>query len=219
MDSAAGWTGSLFQRYLEGGLAMHPITACSLVAAAAIVYKLLVFRRVRRGGGGLALQVRALLLDGRVAEAVDACRRDGGPVGLVLRAGLVKHGASREEIERAMESVAAGEIGHLERYQGLLAGIVGFAPLLGFLGTVFGMIGAFDRIAEQGLGHPGLVAQSVSTALLATAWGILVAAVTKPFHDWFASRIASCARNLEIASGILLETFHEMERMGTAAPR
>lgn len=219
MDPAAGWTGSLFQRYLDGGLAMHPITACSLIAAATIVYKLLVFRRVRRGGGGLALQVRALLLDGRIAEALDACRRNGGPVGLVLRAGLVKHGASREEIERAMESVAAGEIGHLERYQGLLAGIVGFAPLLGFLGTVAGMIGTFDRIAQQGLSHPGPMAQGVSTALLATAWGILVAAGTKPFHGWFASRIAACARDVEIASSILLETFHEMERLGAPAPR
>ena len=219
MDSVAGLPGSVIRHYLAGGFVMHPITVCSLVAIATIAYKLLVFRRVRRGGAGLALRVRALLLEGRIAEAVESCRSQGGPVGLVLRAGLVKQGASRDEIESAMESVAVGELSHLERYQGLLAGIVGFAPLLGFFGTVVAMIGAFEGIGEQGLVHPGLVGAGISTSLHATAWGLLVALVTKPFHAWFEARTAACARDLEIVSSILLETLQEVARMGTAVPR
>jgi biopolymer transport protein ExbB len=219
LDSVTGLPGSLLRHYLAGGFAMHPVTICSLAAIAAIVYKLLAFRRVRRGGAGLALRVRALLLEGRIAEAVETCRSEGGPVGLVLRAGLLKQGARRAEIESAMESVAVGEIAHLERYQGLLAGIVGFAPLLGFFGTVVAMIGAFEGIGEQGLSHAGPVAQGISTSLHATAWGLLVALVAKPFHAWFEARTAGCARDLEMASSILLESLDETERMGTAASR
>lgn len=209
--------GSLWKYYEAGGLVMHPITLCSLVALTVIVYKLIVLRGARAGTAALTRRVRAALLDGRIGEALDACRADDRPVALTLRAGLLKHGAPRDEIERAMESAALAVISHLERYQGLLAGITGFTPLLGFFGTVVGMILAFDTVAEQGLSNPGLVARGLSTALYTTAWGLIVAFVTKPFHDFFAGRIAACGRDMELAANVLLETFSEMERMGSRA--
>ena len=207
--------GALWRHYLAGGFAMHPITLCSLVSLATVVYKLLVFRRARTDTGELLATVRAALLDGRVAEAVEACLRHRGPVAVSVRAGLLRHGAPAEVVDRAMEHAGLAEIAYLERYLPLLASITAIAPLLGFLGTVVGLILAFDAVSEQGLGNPGVVAQGLSVALHATAWGLIVAFVTKAFHDYFSSRVGAHAREMEIAACAVVETLSDVERIGT----
>lgn len=215
MDIASSLPGALWKHYLAGGFAMHPITLCSLVSLATIVYKLIVFRRARMDTGEFLASIRAALLDGRVKEAVEACRRHRGPVAVSVRAGLLKHGAPPEVVDRAMEHAALAEIAYLERYLPLLASITAIAPLLGFLGTVTGLIVAFDAVSEQGLGNPGVVAQGMSVALHATAWGLIVAFVTKAFHDYFSNRVGTHAREMEIAACAVVETFSDVERIGT----
>jgi biopolymer transport protein ExbB/TolQ len=90
-------------------------------------------------------------------------------------------------------------------------------PNLGFLGTVWGMIVAFDVIHAGGLTDPTRVAGAVSQALYTTAWGLVVAAVALPFHNFFAGRVAAQSRALEMAGSVVVETFSEMDRMGTKA--
>jgi biopolymer transport protein ExbB len=89
--------------------------------------------------------------------------------------------------------------------------VTSIAPLLGFLGTVVGMILAFDVVAEQGLNDPPAVARGISVALITTAWGLIVAFVTQPFYHYFLSRVASYSRQIETAANVLLETLDEME--------
>lgn len=202
---------------MTGGWVMHPITVCSIVALAAIFFKLAQFRKIRLDPKAFLQDLRALLLNGKVAEAVDYCHARRGPVPAMAHAGLLKQGAPRVEIEQAMETAALYELSRLERYLGLLATIVSVAPLLGFFGTVWGMIQAFDVIYQQGLGNPALAARGISQALYTTAWGLIVAFVTLPFHNYFAAKIAEQSRNLEMTAGMLLETFAEMDRMGTKA--
>jgi biopolymer transport protein ExbB len=213
VDFVSGLSGVVWKHYLAGGPAMHPITFCSLISLTAIVYKLAVFRRIRMDTGEFLLGIRAALLDGRVAEALAACGRQRGPVAVAVKAGLLKHGSPPEAVDRAMEHAAIEEIAYLERYLGLLASITAVAPLLGFLGTVIGLIVAFDAVADQGLGNPGVVAQGISVALHTTAWGLVVALVTKSFHDYFSLRVGSCAREMEVAACAVVETFSEMERI------
>ncbi len=196
---------------------MHPITVCSIVASAVVLYKLVQYRALQLDVRDFFGQVRQELLNGRVREAGELCERRKGPVSSVLHAGILKVGAPRSEVESAMEATALYELARLEGKLGLLATIANLAPILGFLGTVWGMILAFDVIHAGGLSDPARVAGAIAQALYTTAWGLIVAAVALPFHNFFAGRIAAQSRTLEMAGSVVVETFSEMERMGTKA--
>lgn len=196
---------------------MHPITLCSVIAVAVVFYKLFQFRTLQLDVRDLFGQVRKELLNGRVREAAELCERRIGPVSSVLHAGVLKIGADRAEVESAMEATALYELAQLEGRLGLLATVANLAPILGFLGTVWGMIVAFDVIHAAGLAEPTRVAGGIAQALYTTAWGLIVAAFALPFHNYFAGRVAAQSRTLEMAASVVVETFSEMERMGTRA--
>jgi biopolymer transport protein ExbB len=196
---------------------MHPITLCSVIAVVVVFYKLLQFRTLQLDVRDLFAQVRKELLNGRVREAAELCERRVGPVSSVLHAGVLKIGAERAEVESAMEATALYELAQLEGRLGLLATVANLAPILGFLGTVWGMIVAFDVIHAAGLAEPTRVAGGIAQALYTTAWGLIVAAFALPFHNYFAGRVAAQSRTLEMAASVVAETFSEMERMGTRA--
>ena len=207
----------LGRAYLAGGPMMHPITACSVVAVAVAVYKLLQFRRLQIDARELFGQVRQELLNGRVKEAAELCERRPGPAASVLHAGILKIGAPPEQVEATMETTALYELAQLEGKLGMLATIANLAPVLGFLGTVWGMIVAFDVIHARGLSDPGRVAGGIAQALYTTAWGLIVAAFAIPIHNYLAGRVTAQTRTLEMAANVLLETFADMSRMGTKA--
>jgi len=209
--------GDLGRVFLAGGPMMYPITACSVVAVAVVVYKVLQFRRLQVDARDLFAQVRQELLNGRVKEAAELCERRAGPVSSVLHAGILKIGSPPEQVESAMETTALYELAQLEAKLGMLATIANLAPVLGFLGTVWGMIVAFDVIHARGLSDPGRVAGGIAQALYTTAWGLVVAAVALPFHNYLAGRVSAQARSLEMAGNVLQETFADMARMGTKA--
>ena len=209
--------GDLGRLYLAGGPMMHPITVCSVVAVAVIVYKLIQFRSLQLDVRDFFAHVRKELLNGRVREAAEICESSRGPAASVLHAGVLKIGAPRGEVESAMEATALYELAQLEGKLGLLATIANLAPILGFLGTVWGMIVAFDVIHAGGLSDPSRVAGGISQALYTTAWGLIVAAIALPFHNYLAGRVAAQSRTLEMAASVVVETFSEMERMGTKA--
>jgi biopolymer transport protein ExbB len=209
--------GDLGRIYLAGGPLMHPITVCSVVAFAVVFYKIVQYRALQLDARDLFGQVRQELLNGRVKEAGELCERRQGPVSTVLHAGILKVGAPRDEVESAMEATALYELARLEGKLGLLATIANLAPILGFLGTVWGMILAFDVIHAGGLSDPERVAGGIAQALYTTAWGLVVAAVALPFHNFFAGRVAAQSRALEMAGSVVVETFSEMDRMGTKA--
>jgi biopolymer transport protein ExbB len=209
--------GDLARVYLAGGPMMHPITLCSVVAVAVVVYKLVQFRRLQIDARELFGQVRQELLNGRVKEAAELCERRPGPASSVLHAGILKIGSAPEQVESSMETTALYELAQLEGKLGLLATIANLAPVLGFLGTVWGMIVAFDVIHARGLSDPGRVAGGIAQALYTTAWGLTVAAFALPSHNYLAGRVAAQARSLEMAGNVLQETFADMARMGTKA--
>jgi len=209
--------GDLGRLYLAGGPMMHPITVCSVLAVAVIVYELIQFRSLQLDVRDFFAHVRKELLNGRVREAAEICESSRGPAASVLHAGVLKIGAPRGEVESAMEATALYELAQLEGKLGLLATIANLAPILGFLGTVWGMIVAFDVIHAGGLSDPSRVAGGIAQALYTTAWGLIVAAIALPFHNYLAGRVAAQSRTLEMAASVVVETFSEMERMGTKA--
>jgi biopolymer transport protein ExbB len=161
--------------------------------------------------------VRANLLKGNVQGAIKVCEQYRGPLPAIVKTGLLKYGSPREEIEKTMENAASHEIAYLEKFLMVLATVTNIAPLIGFFGTVVGMILSFDVIAQHGLNNPGLVAKGISVALLTTAYGLIVAFVTQPFYNYFTGKISAYTRSMETVSNILFETFDEMERMKQTA--
>ncbi len=216
MNSLTNLPGDLLHYYLEGGAVMHMISLLSLASITTIVYKLISFRQVKLDLNEFIARVRGSLLKGNVQGAMGVCEEHRGPVASIVKTGLLKYGKPREEIEKTMENAAIHEVAHLEKYLAVLATIANIAPLLGFLGTVVGMILAFEVIAEQGLNDPGAVAKGISVALLTTAYGLIVAFVTQPFYNFFTSKVGAYTREIETASNILVETFDEMDQASTA---
>ena len=210
------FVGDLFQYYKDGGYVMHGISVLSLLSVTAIIYKLVVFRRVSGNVNEFIAKVRSALLKGNVKGAIGVCEESRTPVASITKSALLKYGSPREQMEKSMENAAIHEVAYLEKYLTVLATISNIAPLLGFLGTVVGMVLSFDVIASHGLNNPGLVAKGISQALLTTAFGLVVAFFTQPFYNYFTSKVSSYTRQIEAAANILFETMDEMDRMGGA---
>ena len=217
MEALANLPGTLLRYYNDGGYVMHAISVLSLASLTAIIYKLIAFRRVKLNLSEFISKIRGALLKGNVKGAVNVCEEYRSPVASITKSALLKYGQPRESIEKAMENAAIHEVAYLEKYLPVLATIANIAPLLGFLGTVVGMVLSFDVIAQHGLNNPGLVAKGISQALLTTAYGLIVAFFTQPFYNYFTSRVAAHTREIETAANILFETFDEMERMSGKA--
>ena len=215
MESLQNLPADLLRYYLAGGFVMHLISACALLSLATIAYKLVVFRRVKININEFIARVRSSLLKGNMKAAIQVCEEQRSPVASVVRTGLLKYGdrAQRDQIEKTMESAAIHEVAYLEKHLPILATITTTAPLLGFVGTVVGMILAFDAIADAGLSNPGLVARGISVALVTTAWGLIVAFFTQPFYNYFLAKVAAYTREIQTAANILFETFDEIDRM------
>jgi biopolymer transport protein ExbB len=111
----------------------------------------------------------------------------------------------------AIENAALYELDRLEKRLGVLATTANVAPMLGFLGTVAGMIKSFATLAEQGLTNPAAVAVGISEALITTATGLIIAIPAQLVYNWYTTKITRFVRDIETASNMLVETFTEMD--------
>ena len=217
MNAITEFMGDLWGYYIQGGPVMHFISILSVASLTTIIYKLIAFVQVKLNLNEFISKVRAALLKGNIKDAMGVCEKQRSPVAAIVKSGLLKFGRPRGEIEKTMENAAIHEVAYLEKYLTVLATIANIAPLLGFLGTVVGMILSFEVIAEQGLNDPGAVAKGISVALLTTAYGLIVAFFTQPFYNYFTSKVGAYTRQIETAANILFETFDEMESGGSEA--
>ena len=209
---------SFVELFIKGGGVMYPLLLLSLVSAVFIIERLFVLRKAKINVNEFLAKLRkALIVNRSIRDAVKVCEQYQGPVASIMKAGLLKHGQPREDIEKTIENAALYEMGRLERGLVVIATVANVSPLLGFLGTVWGMIKSFDALAEAGLSNPGLVASGISEALITTAGGSAVAIPAQLFYNYFMSRINKFVRDIETSTNMLLETFGEMERGGIAA--
>lgn len=209
---------SFVELFVKGGWVMYPILFLSLLSAVFIIERLFVLRKAKINVNEFLAKLRkSLIVNRSIRDAVKVCEQYQGPVASIMKAGLLKHGQPREDIEKTIENAALYEMGRLERGLVVIATVANVAPLLGFLGTVWGMIKSFDALAEAGLSNPGLVAAGISEALITTAAGLIVAIPAQLFYNYFMNRINKFVRDIETSTNMLLETFGEMERGGITA--
>lgn len=211
--------GGTFWKYMhEGGWVMWVLLAMSVVSVAVMIERWLVLHKAKINVNEFLAKLRkALIVNKSLRDAIKICEQYRGPLASIMKAGLLKYGQPKEDIEKTIETAALHEMARLEKRLIILASVANVAPLLGFFGTVSGMIRSFDALAEQGLSNPGAVAAGISEALITTAAGLLVAIPTQLAYNFFTNSINASVRDIETSTNMLLETFGEMERSGISA--
>ncbi len=210
--------GTIMELMNEGGWVMYVLAVFSIVALAIIIERTLVLRSAKiKVNEFLAKLRKALIVNKSLRDAIKICEQYKGPLASIMKAGLLKYGHPREDIEKTIETAALHEMARLEKRLIVLASVANVSPLLGFFGTVSGMIKSFDALAEQGLSNPGAVAAGISEALITTAGGLFVAIPTQLAYNFFMNSINKSVRDIETSTNMLLETFGEMERSGITA--
>jgi biopolymer transport protein ExbB len=191
---------------------MYPLLFFSVLAATVAIERFIVFSKAKLNVSDFLTKIRkALLVNRNVKEAIKICEQSKGPVASVMKAGLLRYGHAREDIEKTIENAALYELDRLEKRLGVLATTANVAPMLGFLGTVAGMIKSFATLAEQGLTNPAAVAVGISEALITTATGLIIAIPAQLIYNWYTTKITRFVRDIETASNMLVETFSEMD--------
>lgn len=188
---------SLYEMVVAGGPLMVPLAACSVVALAFGVERWIRLRSGHLGSARRADDVLRAAREGGLDSARAACR-DDTPLERVLGTALAHAHLPLLEREKAVEDTGNREVRRLHANLVPLVAVAMIAPLLGLLGTVWGMIQAFSEIAGQdGLGNPELLARGISQALVTTAAGLAIAIPTQAAHFWFKSRIERFAQRVE----------------------
>lgn len=210
--------GNLMQLMHEGGWVMWVLLVMSIMSLAVIVERLVVLNKAKINVNEFLAKLRkALIVNKSLRDAIKICEQYRGPLASIMKAGLLKYGQPKEDIEKTIETAALHEMARLEKRLVLLASVANVAPLLGFFGTVSGMIKSFDALAAEGLSNPGAVAAGISEALITTAGGLAVAIPTQLAYNFFMNSINKSVRDIETSTNMLLETFGEMERSGITA--
>ena len=212
--------GTFWKYMIQGGPIMWPLLLASIIALAVIIERWFAIRKAKINVNEFLAKVRkALIVSKSIRDAIKVCEQYRGPVASIMKAGLLKYGQPKEDIEKSIENAALYEMSRLEKRLVVLASIANIAPLLGFFGTVTGMINSFEALAAQGLSNPGAVAEGISEALITTATGLAVAIPVQLAYNYFMSAINKSVRDIETSTNMLLETFGEMERSGISPDR
>lgn len=184
---------SVWDFVLKGGPLMIPLGICSLVAMAVVVERLISLRRTRVIPPGFLDGLKAQMNNGSEdrSQAVEYCRRDGSPIALILVAGIKSLSSPIEVVEKHIEEAGARETFKLRKYLRLLSVTAAIAPLIGLLGTIFGMIQAFQTVAVSGqsLGKTELMAKGIYEAMITTAAGLLLAIPVLICYHWLSAKI------------------------------
>ena len=209
MTGAGTW--DLMTLMHEGGAMMWGLLALSIVALATAIERAYVLRRARLDFESFARQLRHLLLvDRSVKKALELSSIAPGPVARVASVALRRFEKSPQQLEKLMIRQAQREQRALNRRLGILAMIATTAPLLGFLGTVTGMMLSFDSLATHGIGNPGMVAIGIKEALTTTAAGLAVAVPVQIVYNLLAGRVEDITGDIEAVGNFLLECREEI---------
>jgi biopolymer transport protein ExbB len=207
-----------------GGFVMYPLLALSLLAIVVIVERLIAYAQFGNLSPGLLKQTLSLSRDGRPEEALKLCQESKGPVAACLSVVLMHRNQPTREVERIVEETGQDYFIRLERLLPVLDTTTTIAPLLGLLGTIVGMIGAFNAIAaQQRHGNNDSVLAGVGEALYATATGLIIAVICFAAYNYFAARLRTITSETEQAStkliNVLMERHHTERSHGESSER
>ena len=192
----------------RGGPIMYLIILCSILAFAVALERLYQLYRARIDTKDFMSKIATTLKRNKIMEAIEMCNNTPGPIAHIMKAGILKHDRPRSEIREAIEDTGVHEVPRLEKNLSVLATIAHIAPLLGLLGTVTGMVKAFQVIQEKATSlypvNPGDLARGISEALITTVAGLSVAIPTFVAYNYFVSRVDGFVLDMEKSATDLL---------------
>lgn len=209
---AEGGINILVERFNEGGGFMWPVLICLIIGLAISFERIISLNLADINTKAFLQQVKQALDDGGIRAAEEVCAKERGPVASVFQAGLLRADEGVDAVEEAVVSYGSIEMSFLERGLVWLSLFISVAPMLGFLGTVIGMIRAFDAIESAGDISPRLVAGGIKIALLTTAFGLIVAVILQFFYNYAVSKIDRIVAEMEDASIELVDALVAIER-------
>lgn len=201
----------LTEKYVAGGIFMHPILASLIIGLGFCFERLWTLTRAKTNTKKFIVDVKKALNNGGIEAAKKICENTRGPVASVFYAGLLRYNEGLDAAEKAISAYGGIEMGFLERGLIWISTFITLAPMLGFTGTVQGMIEAFDAIKEAAQISPAIVADGIAIALLTTLFGLVVAMVLQVFYNYFVSRIDRLVGDMEQTSIELIDALYEMK--------
>ncbi len=212
-----GQTLRLGEIWEAGGFMMWPLGTCLAIGILIIIWKFIDLQAKAARNRRLLGEVDELIAQGRLDEALAICSDSAAPAAEVLKAGLQRHEEGTERAMQAIENAGAIQVAGLERGLVWLATLSNVAPLLGFLGTVIGMIMAFQAIEIAGEVEATLVAGGIKVALITTAAGLTIAIPINIMHNYFVTRIDRLVIDMEESAQRLIDALHEREARKAAS--
>ena len=193
----------------KGGPLMYLIILCSVLALAVVLERLYSMHKARIDTNRFMDTIADFLRKSKISESIDLCDQTQGPIARIMKAGILKHDRSRAEIREATQDAGSHEVPQLERNMGVLATIAHITPLLGLLGTVTGMVRAFQIIQQKALAlqpvNPGDLAGGIWEALITTVAGLSVAIPTYVAYNFLVSRVESVVVEMERSATDLVD--------------
>jgi biopolymer transport protein ExbB len=205
----------LKEKFIEGGVTfMTPILLCLILGLAVSLERIITLNLSSTNTKKLLAKVEDALETGGIEAAKDVTKDTRGPVASIFTQGLMRYSEGIDMVEKSIISYGSVEMGRLEKGLIWLALFIATAPMLGFLGTVIGMIEAFDAIEAAGDISPSLVAGGIKVALITTVGGLIVAIILQIFYNYIVAKIDSLANSMEDASISLVDLLvrHKLTR-------
>jgi len=198
------WDGMGFMRW--------PLSVCLAIGIVVIIIKFISLTKTASKTKRILKDVDELLTQQRIGEALELTRDTNSPAANILYAGLERHEEGTDRVMKAIENQGLLEMSKLEKGLVVLATLTNVAPLLGFLGTVIGMILAFQSIEAAGEVEATLVAGGIKVALLTTAAGLVIAIPVSIGHNYFVAKIDGLVIDMEESAQKMVDTLHSIER-------
>ena len=202
----ASFTQELKKRFIEGGPGfMGIVLICLILGLAIAIERIIYLNLATTNTKKLTSGVEEAISSGGVEAAKELCRNTKGPVASIFYQGLDRVNEGVESAEKAVVAYGGVQMGQLEKNVSWISLFIALAPMLGFMGTVIGMIQAFDKIEAAGDMQPSLVAGGIKVALLTTVFGLIVAIILQVFYNYIISKIDSIVNDMEDASITLID--------------
>jgi len=196
----------LMQKFLEGGWGwMLPVLVCLVLGLAIAIERMLFLTFSNINSKKFIAKVEEALNKGGVEAAKDVCRNTKGPIASIYYQGLDRYDQGLDAVEKAVVSYGSVQTGQMESGLSWIGLFIALSPMLGFMGTVVGMIGAFDQIQAAGDISPTIVAGGIKVALLTTLMGLIAAVILQLFYNYIISKIDSLVNDMEDASITLVD--------------
>nr|WP_321245372.1 MotA/TolQ/ExbB proton channel family protein [uncultured Psychroserpens sp.] len=205
-DAEKSFTQKVKERFIEGGpFFMGIVLLCLILGLAIAIERIIFLNLATTNSKKLTQDVEDALNSGGIEAAKEVCRNTKGPVASIFYQGLDRADEDIDAAEKAVVAYGGVQMGQLEKNVSWISLFIALAPMLGFMGTVLGMIDAFDKIEAAGDMNPSLVAGGIKVALLTTVFGLVVAIILQIFYNYIISKIDSIVNDMEDSSISLID--------------